>query len=47
MSMFDMDQFMADREASFRRRPLCEEERDAYWGGVTADEVEDDEDDES
>ena len=43
MSMFDMDQFMADREAALRPRPLCEEERDAYWGGVTADEAEDDE----
>lgn len=42
--MFDMDQFMADREAALRPRPLCEEERDAYWGGVEADEAEDEDD---
>ena len=29
-----MDEYMARREASMRPRPLCEEERDAYFGGA-------------
>jgi hypothetical protein len=43
MSMFDMDQFMADREASFRRRPLCQEERDVYHSGDPDPEEDEDE----
>jgi hypothetical protein len=36
--MFDMDQFMADREASYRRRPLNEQERREYHSGDPDDE---------
>ena len=42
--MFDMDQFMADREAAMRPRMLSAEERDVYNSGAPECECEDDDD---
>ena len=42
MSMFDMDQFMADREAAMRPRPLSEQERREYHSGDPDPEEEED-----
>ena len=36
--MFDMDQFMADREAAKRPRPLSEQEHREYHSGDPEDE---------
>jgi hypothetical protein len=40
--MFDMDQFMADREAAMRPRPLSEQEHREYHSGDPEEEEEDD-----